>query len=103
MNKGQQLWAWIRYRGWRYSFAVAWLLISSTTSAFALPWDGPLTAIKNSLTGTVAQTIAVISIAITGAMIAFGEHGKLFTRIMQIVFGISLMVLATPWLSALGI
>lgn len=103
MNKGKQLWAWIRCRGWRYSFAVMWLLISSTTSAFALPWDGPLQNIANSLDGTVAKTAAMIIVAFTGLMIAFGEHKGLFATIVRVLFGLSLAIGVMQWLPALGL
>ena len=103
MNKGKQVWAWIRYRGWRYSFAVAWLLISSTTSAFALPWDGPLQNIAHSLDGTVAKTAAMIIVGFTGLMIAFGEHKGIFATVMRVLFGLSLAIGVMQWLPELGL
>lgn len=103
MNKAKQVASWIRYRGWRYSFAVAWLLISSTASAFALPWDSPLQDIANSLDGTVAKTAAMIIIGFTGLMIAFGEHKGLFGTLLRVLFGLSLAIGAMQWLPALGL
>ena len=103
MDKAKQVVSWIRYRGWRYCFAVGWLFVSSTVSAFALPWDTPLQAIANSLDGTVAKTAAMIIVAFTGLMIAFGEHKGLFATIMRVLFGLSLAIGVVQWLPALGL
>lgn len=99
----KQVGTWMRRRGWRYSFATVWLLVSSTTSAFALPWDSPLQDIANSLDGTVAKTAAMIIVGFTGLMIAFGEHKGLFGTIMRVLFGLSLAIGVMQWLPALGL
>lgn len=103
MDKAKQVVAWIRHRGWRYAFATAWLLVSSTASAFALPWDSPLQNIANSLDGTVAKTAAMIIVGFTGLMIAFGEHKGIFATVMRVLFGLSLAIGVMQWLPALGL
>ena len=102
-RKWKQGGEWVRKNGWRHPFAVVWLLVSSTTSAFALPWDGPLTDIANSLDGTVARTAAMIIVGFTGLMIAFGEHKGIFATIMRVLFGLSLAIGVMQWLPALGL
>lgn len=103
MGTKKQVGTWMRRRGWRYPFAVMWLLVSSTTSAFALPWDSPLSAIANSLDGPVAKTAAMIIVGFTGLMIAFGEHKGIFATVMRVLFGLSLAIGVMQWLPALGL
>ena len=63
--------------------------------ANALPWDTPLQAIQESLTGTVARAIGVVALAASGGMLAFGgELGDFTKRIMMIVLALSVMLLA---------
>jgi type IV secretory pathway VirB2 component (pilin) len=69
-----------------------------------LPWEGPMTALQNSLTGPIAKSIGVIALAISGGMLAFGGELNEFTkRIMMVVLALSVMLLATTFISALGI
>lgn len=51
----------------------------------ALPWDGPLTTLRNDLTGPVAFTIALLAMVAAGAALAFGGEMGQFTRSMIMV------------------
>ena len=62
-----------------------------------LPWESPLEAIANSLTGPVAKAAGVIAIAVTGLSLAMGEAGGFFRRLLQVVFGLSLAFAAASW------
>lgn len=76
------------------------LLICAAAHAQALPWEGPLTAIQNSLTGTVARAIGVVALAAAGGMLAFGgELGDFTKRIMMVVMALSVMLLANNFMS----
>ena len=69
-----------------------------------LPWEAPLTALQNSLTGPVAKAIGVIAMAISGGMLAFGGELNEFTkRIMMVVLALAVMLLASNFVSALGL
>ena len=69
-----------------------------------LPWEQPLTALQNSLTGPVAKAIGVIAMAISGGMLAFGGELNEFTkRIMMVVLALSVMLLASQFITALGL
>lgn len=71
-------------------FIVMAVMTLIPTMCFAsMPWDTPLSNLKNDLTGPVAQGITVITIVITGLMIAFGEGGAAGRKMMQIVFGMA--------------
>jgi type IV secretion system protein TrbC len=59
--------------------------IAATTPAFAgsggsLPWEGPLQQIQESITGPVAGSIALVSVATAGMMLAFGGEMNDFAR-----------------------
>ena len=64
------------------------LALTVAPSAFAttggggggLPWEGPLTTFRDSITGPVAMTIAVLAIAVAGAMLIFGGEINNFAR-----------------------
>jgi len=71
----------------------------------AMPWEGPLTIIVNSITGPVAFGISVIGIVAAGAMLIFGgEIGQFLKSAIILVLVIALIVLATQFLTgAFGI
>jgi type IV secretory pathway VirB2 component (pilin) len=51
----------------------------------ALPWDGPLTTLRNDITGPVAFSIALLAMVAAGAALAFGGEISQFTRAMIMV------------------
>jgi len=69
-------------------FAVLLLLLVAPVAAFAttatggggLPWEGPLETFKNSITGPVALSVAVLAIGVAGAMLIFGGEINNFAR-----------------------
>lgn len=46
----------------------------------SLPWEAPLTQIQQSITGPVAGGIALIAVAVAGAMLIFGGEINDFAR-----------------------
>jgi type IV secretion system protein VirB2 len=62
-----------------------------------MPWEDPLNQITDSLTGPVARSVGLISLAMTGITLAMGEAGGLFRRLVQVVFGLSIAFSATTW------
>jgi type IV secretion system protein TrbC len=77
--------------------------VCGTAHAQALPWEGPLTQIQNSLTGPVARAIGVVALAASGGMLAFGgELGDFTKRIMMVVLAMSVMLLANNFMSMFG-
>lgn len=62
-----------------------------------MPWEGPLDKLLKSLTGPVARTVIILALAATGGMLAFGEAGSAMKRMLQIVFGASIIFAAASW------
>jgi len=71
--------------------------------AQALPWEGPIQQLQTSLTGPVAKGIGVIALAVAGGMLAFGGELSDFTkRILMVVLALSVMLLASQFMSMFG-
>jgi type IV secretion system protein VirB2 len=87
-------------------FLVAMLAVSAS-NAFAgtstgMPWEGPLTVLKNSLTGPVAMAISLIAIVVCGCMLIFGGEMSDFARkLIMICLVVALIVGASGILSTL--
>ena len=68
-----------------------------------LPWETPLQTLSTSLTGPVAKAIGVIALAVSGGMLAFGGELSDFTkRIMMVVLALSVMLMASQFMSMFG-
>lgn len=90
--------------------AAALVVATITAPAFAstpssggsgMPWEDPLNTILTSIQGPVARTFILIAIIATGIMMAFGEHGSGFKKIMGIAFGGSIVVGTVSFVSTL--
>ena len=70
----------------------------------ALPWDTPLTMLRNDITGPVAFTISLLAMVACGAALVFGgEINEFVRRIIMLVLVCAFIVGVTNLASALGI
>lgn len=77
-------------------------LASASTGGGALPWETPLEAIRDSVTGPVAYAISLMGIVVAGAMLVWGgEIGDFVRRIIMLTLAISLIVFAANILATL--
>ena len=87
------------------SLALIWLLMAAVAkagTAGALPWEGPLRTIAQSLTGPVAFSVSIIGIFATGATLMWGGEMNEFARraalmgliVAVIVFATNIMATA---------
>lgn len=97
----KRYWKILRKSFWYLALLIATSPIFAVTTD-NLPWDTPAQKIESWLTGSIAKTIAVALIAISGISYALGEHGSSFRRWMGIVFGISIAIGATSIYLSLG-
>jgi type IV secretion system protein TrbC len=67
----------------------------------AMPWEGPLQTIMQSISGPVAKVIGVIAIVFAGLGIAFGESGSGVRRLFQVVLGLAIAFTAASIVSTL--
>jgi type IV secretory pathway VirB2 component (pilin) len=76
----------------------------ATTTGGSLPWDTPLTTLRNDITGPVAFTISLLAMVAAGAALVFGgEINEFVRRIIMLVLVASFIVGVTNLASALGI
>ena len=86
--------------------ALAWHpdVAHATSTGGSLPWDTPLTTLKNDLTGPVAFTISLLAMVACGAALVFGgEINEFVRRIIMLVLVCAFIVGVTNLASALGI
>jgi type IV secretion system protein TrbC len=71
------------------------------TTAFAAatgaPWEAPLQAFLNSLTGPVAQIAGVAAVVVAGLGIAFSEGGSGLRKLVWVALGLSIAFAATTF------
>ena len=79
--------------------------LEAHASTSGLPWEKPMTAISNSLSGPVAYSIGLIGIVASGATMLFGHDLPEFARKGAMVgLGAGTLVFAAPLLqSAFGV
>jgi type IV secretion system protein VirB2 len=70
---------------------------AATGGGSGMPWEAPLTAVMNSITGPVAQIIAILIIVATGLTLAFGDVGQGFKKLIQILFGLAIAFAAASF------
>jgi type IV secretion system protein TrbC len=76
----------------------------ATSTGGSLPWDGPLTTLKNDITGPVAFTISLLAMVACGAALVFGgEINEFVRRIVMLVLVVALITGVVNVASALGI
>ena len=95
-----------------FLLAVSLILLASlhpqaahaSTAGGALPWDGPLTTLKNDITGPVAFTISLLAMVACGAALVFGgEINEFIRRIIMLVLVVALITGVVNVAGALGI
>jgi type IV secretion system protein VirB2 len=76
----------------------------ASSTGGSLPWDTPLTTLKNDITGPVAFTISLLAMVACGAALVFGgEINEFIRRIIMLVLVSAFIVGVTNLASALGI
>ena len=69
-----------------------------------LPWDAPLTTLRNNLTGPFAFTISLIAFVAAGITLVFGgEVNEFIRRLIYVVLVAAMLVSVTNLAAALGI
>ena len=70
----------------------------------SLPWDTPLTTLRNDITGPVAFTISLLAMVACGAALVFGgEINEFIRRLIMVVLVAAFLVGVTNLAQALGI
>lgn len=62
-----------------------------------MPWEAPLKQVVTSITGPVAQAVAVLSITVFGLSLAFAEGGSTQRKGIGVLFGLAVAFAATSF------
>ena len=83
----------------RLSALIALLLTSAAAHAAGtgMPWEAPLTAFLDSLTGPVAKIAGVAAVVVAGLGIAFSEGGSGLRKLIWVAMGLSIAFAATTF------
>ena len=80
---------------------LGWLLLHPAVAlgdpGGAMPWEGPLQQLIDSLTGPVAKGIGIAAIVCLGLGIAFSEGGSMLRKALFVVMGLALTFSAATW------
>ena len=63
----------------------------------AMPWEGPLQQIADSLAGPVARSLAIVAIVVFGIGLFFGAGGGAMRTVMSVGIGLSVVGAAVTW------
>src|SRR5713226_329944 len=74
----------------------------AATSGPTMPWDTPLSTIRDSLSGTVAHILVTVAVITTGLIFAFTEAGTGARRLFGVAFGGALALGAITFMTAVG-
>jgi len=95
-------------RRWRTLVLSGGAIALSSRAAFAttggpdMPWNGPLTAIVNNLSGPTGHALVLLAIVISGIIWAFTRNEEGGKKIGQIAVGGSLILGAASLMASLG-
>ncbi len=97
--------------GGRARRVAAWLVTAALagrgaayggTGGTDMPWNGPMQAILDNITGPTGKIIAGLLIALGGIVWGFTRHEEGFKRVAQAIIAIGLVLGATNLVTTLG-
>ena len=91
----------LHLKHWLKSLVIAGLLYSNAAWASSLPFTSTLTTLKNAITGPFLLTATMIMVVVTFMMMAFGEWGDGFKKLINIVFWLSMAFGVTSFIGSL--
>lgn len=72
---------------------------ASTTGTGSLPFESTLDMLQKSISGPVLTSMSIIMVAVTCLMLAFGEWGDSFKKIINIVLWLSVAFSSVSFLN----
>ncbi|HYL06658.1 MAG TPA: TrbC/VirB2 family protein [Thermoanaerobaculia bacterium] len=97
-----------RRRAARIAAAAVTAALAGSAAAFGgtggtdMPWNGPMQAILDNITGPTGKIIAGLLIALGGIVWGFTRHEEGFKRVAQAIIAIGLVLGATGLVTTLG-
>lgn len=95
----------LHLRAWLKSliigFNIAWINLANADTGSDLPFNSTMNRLKDSITGPFLMSAAIIMIVVTCLMLAFGEWGDGFKKLINIVLWLSIAFSATSFVTTL--
>ncbi len=92
--------SWLKASALGYGlFNFTSITYAGTTGSENLPFESTLDMLQKSISGPVLTSISIIMVAITCMMLAFGEWGDGFKKIINIVLWLSIAFAAVSFLN----
>lgn len=91
------------WKHWAKTLASSFTILSpawaGTTGSENLPFESTLDMLQKSISGPVLTSMSIIMVAVTCLMLAFGEWGDGFKKIINIVLWLSVAFAAVSFLN----
>lgn len=95
----------LHLRAWLKSLIIglniAWIHLANADTGSDLPFNSTMNRLKDAITGPFLMSAAIIMIVVTCLMLAFGEWGDGFKKLINIVLWLSIAFSATSFVSTL--
>ncbi|MFZ0219064.1 MAG: TrbC/VirB2 family protein [Candidatus Aquirickettsiella sp.] len=95
----------LRLNDWLKSFfilcSMGWVSLASADTDADLPFNSTMNLLKNAITGPFLMSVSIIMIVVTCLMLAFGEWGDGFKKLINIVLWLSIAFSATSFVTTL--
>lgn len=96
----------LRLRNWLKSLIIGgsttgWINLAHADAGSDLPFTSTMNLLKDSITGPFLMSVSIIMIVVTCLMLAFGEWGDGFKKLINIVLWLSIAFSATSFVTTL--
>ena len=94
----------LRLHAWLKSLifgCTGWINLAHADTDSDLPFTSTMNLLKDSITGPFLMSASIIMIVVTCLMLAFGEWGDGFKKLINIVLWLSIAFSATSFVSTL--
>lgn len=83
------------------TYSAGWIHLANADTGSDLPFNSTMNLLKNSITGPFLMSTSIIMIVATCLMLAFGEWGDGFKKLINIVLWLSIAFSATSFVTTL--
>lgn len=95
----------LRLGGWLKSliilYSINWINPANADTSTDLPFTSTMDLLKDAITGPFLMSASIIMIVVTCLMLAFGEWGDGFKKLINIVLWLSIAFSATSFVTTL--
>lgn len=82
-------------------YSIGWVNLANADTGTDLPFNSTMNLLKDSITGPFLMSVSIIMIVVTCLMLAFGEWGDGFKKLINIVLWLSIAFSATSFVTTL--